>query len=175
MSVADWSVSRWYNSEPLSLPALHGSVVMIHAFQMLCPGCVLRGTPQAQRVHELFRGSRLRVIGLHTVFEHHTAMRPESLQAFLHEFKITFPVGVDEAGTGDLPQTMARFGLRGTPSTLLIDAQGNVRHRSIGGHEDLLLGAEIAALLAEARYEIHASSSPLHGYDDEAICRVPIG
>ena len=73
-------VSRWFStSEPLTLSALRGRPVLLHAFQMLCPGCVAHGTPQTQRAFELFKHSDLQVIGLHTVFEHHAAMTPVSL------------------------------------------------------------------------------------------------
>jgi hypothetical protein len=144
---------------------------------MLCPGCVLRSTPQAQRVHELFRNTRLRVIGLHTVFEHHAAMSNVALEAYLHEFKITFPVAVDEPNGDGVPKTMARYELRGTPSTLLLDAHGVLRHRSMGGHEDLLLGAEISALLAEAQAEANLGNTSRRptrdGYDHDEICRTP--
>lgn len=51
---------------------------------------------------------------------------------------------------------MERYALRGTPSTLLVDAEGNLRRHLFGIHDDVLLGAEIASLLAEA--EIGASS-----------------
>jgi hypothetical protein len=43
------SVMRWFNQpEPLSLAKLRGRVVLLYAFQMLCPGCVAHGTPQAE-------------------------------------------------------------------------------------------------------------------------------
>ena len=78
------AVSRWFNtSEPLTLSGLRGRPVLLHAFQMLCPGCVAHGTPQTQRAFDLFKHSDLQVIGLHTVFEHHAAMTPVSLEAFL--------------------------------------------------------------------------------------------
>src|SRR3546814_7943769 len=39
---------QWFNTDtPPSLDALHGRVVVIEAFQMLCPGCVSHGLPQA--------------------------------------------------------------------------------------------------------------------------------
>ena len=83
MSLApEITVSRWFNTpEPLTLAGLRGRPVLLHAFQMLCPGCVSHGTPQTQRAFELFRNSDLQVIGLHTVFEHHAAMTPVSLEA----------------------------------------------------------------------------------------------
>ena len=114
----EWQTTSWLNTkEPLSLAMLRGRVVMLHAFQMLCPGCVARGIPQAQRVQAAFAGAPLSVVGMHTVFEHHDAMQLPSLKAFLHEYRIGFPVGVDTHDpTGDIPITMARYQLRGTPS-----------------------------------------------------------
>src|ERR1700744_758803 len=90
------AVSRWFNtSEPLTLSALRGRPVLLHAFQMLCPGCAAHGTPQTQRAFQLFKPSDLQVSGRHTGVEHHAAMPPVSLEAFIREYKLTFPIGVD--------------------------------------------------------------------------------
>ncbi|WP_272002960.1 redoxin domain-containing protein [Roseovarius sp. ZX-A-9] len=145
----DLIVSQWFNSDAaLSLDDLRGKVVVIEAFQMLCPGCILHGIPLAQSVQCAFPPEKLAVIGLHAVFEHHSAMTPTSLQAFLHEFRVTFPVGVDTAGPDAIPLTMAAYGLRGTPSLLLIDQNGNLRAHHFGQVSELLLGSQIGALLA---------------------------
>ncbi|MEZ4267009.1 MAG: TlpA disulfide reductase family protein [Myxococcota bacterium] len=146
-----WSVDQWFGAAPdFGLHALRGQVVALHTFQMLCPGCVTHGLPQAQRIRATFSGEDVAVVGLHTVFEHHDAMRPVSLAAFLHEYRIHFPVGVDSpSDPGPVPQTMARYGLRGTPSLVLIDRQGRLRFHAFGRPEDMLVGAAIAALLAE--------------------------
>lgn len=145
-------VVRWFNAPtPPTLAALRGKVVVIEAFQMLCPGCVSHGLPQAQRVRRLFAEDQVTVLGLHTVFEHHTAMTPVALEAFLHEYRIDFPVGVDAPpDAGPIPRTMAAYGMRGTPTLLLIDKQGRLRRQFFGQVEDLVLGAEIAVLLGEA-------------------------
>ena len=150
----EWQTTTWLNApEPLSLVALRGRVILLHAFQMLCPGCVARGIPQAQRVAQLFAGAPLTVVGLHSVFEHHAAMGVESLRAFLHEYRVTFPVGVDAPSDDDdpIPQTMRAYAMQGTPTTVLIDARGRLRRQVFGVHEDLLLGAELQTLLLEAR------------------------
>ena len=149
----EWLTTTWFNTpEALDLERLRGQVVVLHAFQMLCPACVAHGIPQAQRVAEIFKSEPLTVIGLHTVFEHHEAMGLESLRAFLHEYRVRFPVGVDAPGPdGDpMPRTMRAYAMQGTPTTLLIDAQGRLRRQVFGVHDDLLLGAEIGTLLAEA-------------------------
>ncbi len=118
-------VARWFNTDTaISLDDLAGQVMAIEAFQMLCPGCVSHGLPQAQRIAGTFAGEVM-VLGLHTVFEHHEAMGPVSLEAFLYEYRIGFPVGVDTHDQpGGTPITMARYQLRGTPSLILIDRAG---------------------------------------------------
>jgi peroxiredoxin len=148
----EWTTREWFNAPGcLSLADLRGCVVVLHAFQMLCPGCVQHGLPQAQRLRETFAAEDVAVVGLHTVFEHHEAMTPAALAAFLHEWRIRFPVGVDAPGAaGDaLPTTMQTYGLQGTPSLLLIDRAGNLRRHGFGAEADASVAAAIATLLAE--------------------------
>lgn len=146
-----WRASHWFNTPtPIELEDLRGRVVLVHAFQMLCPACVSHGLPQALRVHEAFQGEAVTVIGLHTVFEHHEVMGPQALQAFIHEYRLAFPIGIDQAAeAGPLPVTMAQWGLRGTPSVVLFDRQGRARLHRFGVVDDLALGAAIGQLLAE--------------------------
>lgn len=145
-------VAQWLNATgPLGLGDLRGRVVLIAAFQMLCPGCVSHGLPQAKRVRETFRETDVVVIGLHSVFEHHDAQTPTALAAFLHEYRIGFPVAIDAPG-GDvgIPKTMAAYGMEGTPTLILLDRQGRRRAQHFGVVPDLRLGAEIMALVAES-------------------------
>lgn len=151
MEAPELAVTQWFNTPaPITLAALRGRVVFLHAFQMLCPGCVAHGTPQAKKAHELFQNSDLAVIGLHTVFEHHAAMTPVSLEAFIHEYQLSFPIGVDQPGeNGPIPVTMARYRMRGTPTAILIGRDGAIRHHGFGQEDDMALGAVIATLLSE--------------------------
>jgi hypothetical protein len=145
-------VSQWLNSpQPVTLDGLRGRVVVLHTFQMLCPGCVSHGLPQALRIQRLFPPDQVAVIGLHTVFEHHDVMSPEALRVFLDEYRIPFPVGVDHADPASpVPLTMQSYGLRGTPSVVVFDRGGRVRLNHFGQIDDLQMGAVIGQLLAEA-------------------------
>ena len=145
-------VSEWFNTEtPLRLADLRGRVVVVHAFQMLCPGCVAHGLPQAQRIAQAFADQDLMLIGLHTVFEHHAVMTPAALRVFLHEYRIGFAVGIDMPGEpGPLPRTMQAYQLGGTPSLLVFDRQGRLRLNQLGQVDDLPLGALLGELLAQA-------------------------
>ena len=149
-SAPELDVSQWFNTSPLKLADLRGQVVVLHAFQMLCPGCVLHGTPLAQRIHDRFHESGITVIGIHTVFEHHQAMQPVSLQAYLHEFRITMPVAVDRQHDElQPPATMSAFNMRGTPTMIVIDRNGYIRHHHFGQLDEMALGIEIGQLLPD--------------------------
>ena len=119
----EWQVAQWLNTEQsMSLADLRGQVVLIHAFQMLCPGCVMHAIPQARQVHEQFADQGVAMIGLHTVFEHHDAMQPHALAAFIHEYGLRFPVGVDAPSADGQP----------VPRTITLGLAGHADHAGGG-------------------------------------------
>ena len=147
-----WRISEWLNTPvPLDLEAQRDYVVVACAFQMLCPGCVSHAIPQLKAVHELFTPLGAVVVGLHTVFEHHEAMTTTALRAFLHEYRVRCPIGVDAPAVdgGRIPQTMAAYRMQGTPTFLLIDRSGCLRRQIFGHVPDLQLGADIMKFLCE--------------------------
>lgn len=139
-------VEGWIGT-PTPLGSLRGRVVLVEAFQMLCAGCLYRGLPQAQRVQRLFPD--VAVLGLHTVFEHHEVTGRDALEVFVAELGLPFPVAIDRHDGGPVPVTMRTYGLRGTPSTLVIDRAGRLRGSHLGTLEDLELGSLLGALRAE--------------------------
>lgn len=144
-------ISQWLNTpQPITLESLRGQVVVMHAFQMLCPGCVAHGLPQTVRIQQAFSDKDVAVIGLHTVFEHHDVMTAEALRVFIHEYRLSFPIGIDApAERGPIPKTMAAYELRGTPSLLIVDRAGQLRFSHFGTIDDIAVGAVIGQLLAE--------------------------
>ena len=152
-------VSQWINTlRPITLAGLRGRVVVLHAFQMLCPGCVSHGLPQATAIHDTFPAADVAVIGIHCVFEHHSAMTPVALEAFLYEYRIRFPVAVDRPSTtGSIPHTMEAFGMRGTPTLILLDRQGCIRLNHFGRMDDLRVGATIGQLVSEAAIDPYSN------------------
>ncbi len=146
-------VEKWLNNtDNITIESLQGQAIMIVAFQMLCLGCVQLLIPQAKKVYDMFPPNDLTVIGIHTVFEHHEAMKEPSLSAFLHEYNIKFPVAIDQPSeTGRLPKTMSTYNMQGTPTILLIDHEGYLRAHHFGHISDLQLGAELATLIIEKK------------------------
>lgn len=144
-------VEKWLNTQHnFSISEFKGKVVVIYAFQMLCPGCVSHAIPQAKKVNALFAGKELAVIGLHSVFEHHEAMKEVSLRAFIHENKIPFPVAIDmpaENPDNPIPQSMQFYAMKGTPSVLIFDQKGQLRKHRFGHQDDMIIAAEIMPFL----------------------------
>jgi hypothetical protein len=145
-----WAMASWLHADAApTVESMRGKVIVAHAFQMLCPGCVQYALPQMMKVRELFDEREVAVVGLHTVFEHHEAMTPVSLRAFAHEYRLDVPIGIDAHESGvALPVTMRRYGMRGTPTLLLIDRRGDLRLHAFGAVDDMALGAAIATLIA---------------------------
>lgn len=143
---------HWLNcKKPLVIDQLRGKVIVLHAFQMLCPGCVVHGLPQASSIHALYPASQVQVIGLHCVFEHHDVMTVSALKAFVHEYKLQFPIAVDTPGiTSPEPNTMRQYQLKGTPSLVLIDKAGQIRLNHFGRLSDMQVGNFIGRLLGES-------------------------
>ena len=147
-------VSKWLNTQDeISLDRLQGNVVLVYVFQMLCPACILHSIPQANKIHEMFAPENLQVLGLHSVFEHHDAMEEISLRAFMHEFRVKFPVGIDKVSIrkkGIIPQTMEKYSMQGTPTLLIYDKKGELKVQHFGHLEDMELGFILGTLISES-------------------------
>ncbi len=146
------TVAKWLNTEDApTLAGLKGKVVVVAAFQMLCPGSSKHLVPQAQRLADNFSDDEVAVIGLHTVFERHGDMTPDKLKDFLGENEITFPVAIDQPNGKDMPKTMSAYEIQGTPTLLVFDRQGRLRRHYLGGVDDVRIAAEVMALSLEDR------------------------
>lgn len=142
---------HWLNVQraPM-LEELRGRVVVLQAFQMLCPACILHALPQAARIEAAFEPNEVVVMGVHAVFEHDEPTRTRALNTFLYEYGVDMPVAVDVASLDSRTPTLTEaYGFAGTPSMVLIDREGMLRAHVLGRPSDLLVGASIATLLAE--------------------------
>jgi hypothetical protein len=75
-------------------------------------------------------------------------MTPAALGAFISEYGLTMPIGVDEAASDSrIPVTMARFAMQGTPTAILIGRDGQVQYHGFGKEDDMALGSRIARAL----------------------------
>lgn len=144
------AVTRWIGAkEPVTLAALEGKVVVLAAFQMLCPGCIEHGLPQARRIRQRFNADQVAVIGLHTVFEHHDVMTEKALEVFQHEYRWPFPIGIDKPDGKGPPVTFTTYEMQGTPTLLVFDRAGRLRRHYFGRPDDMMIASELMALAIE--------------------------
>lgn len=134
MKAKNLVIEKWINApEDFKLDMSDGSIKIIHAFQMLCPGCVYRGIPQICELYNKFNSDDVKVVGLHSVFENHEAMQPHALEVFISEWKLPFPVAIDKKLPNEwMPETMKAYHLQGTPSLIVIDHKGEVQINHFG-------------------------------------------
>lgn len=114
---------------------LMGNVVVVNFWATWCGPCKLE-MPSLQKVHEGRAGDGVVVIGLSTDVGGETAVR-----AFLEERGITYPVGFATHA-----HRRAFGGLPGTPTTIIIDREGIVRHKVFGYFAPPALNAAVGRL-----------------------------
>ena len=147
-----WHTTVWLNSDaPLGLDSLAGGSSCCTRSRCCAPAAWRMPCRRPGGWRNCSPTSRSSSSVCTPVFEHHEAMGLPSLRAFVHEYRIRYPVGVDMPSTDGqpIPRTMLAYEMQGTPTTVLIDAQGRLRWQQFGVHDDLLLGAQIATLLGE--------------------------
>ena len=106
---------------PLSPDALRGKVVLINFWATWCLPCRVE-MPLLQRMAERHREAGLIVVGLSV-----DRGAEESVRSFLRERGVTYPVAVVSA---DVEREFG--GVRGYPTSILVDRSGVVRHLVIG-------------------------------------------
>jgi peroxiredoxin len=144
--------ARWLNTEaPITLAGLKGKVVVVTVFQQHCPGSLRHGLPQAERLAANFSTDEVQVIALNTPFEEHARQTAEALEAFVEEQALSIPVALDQPNGSSLSKTFEAYELQGTPAMLVFDRQGRLRRHYLGQVDDVRLGAELMALVIEAR------------------------
>ncbi len=123
----------------LTNETLKGRVVLVNFWATWCLPCRAE-MPLLQAMYLRHRDSGLVVLGLSADVTGDAAVRQ-----FLHERSITYPVSVVGPSGAD-----AFGGVRGYPTSLLIDRRGRIRHRALGPLAMLSFEPAVRRLLAEA-------------------------
>lgn len=128
------STDSWMNSDPLSLEALKGKVVMIDFWATWCGPC-RRATPHTNELYATYKEQGLVVIGVCAQRGH------EKMAESVAEWDIQFPVCADT--TGSIVQS---YFVNGYPDYYFIDRSGRLR---IADCKNASVDEAIEFLLAE--------------------------
>lgn len=137
--------TSWLNSEPLTLEALRGKVVLIDFWTYSCINC-LRALPFVSGWYEKYKDHGLVVIGVHSpefAFEKDTG----NVSRAVRDLGITYPVAVDSNYA-----IWRSFNNQYWPAHYFIDAQGRIRGHHFGEGNYAESENTIRTLLQDAGY-----------------------
>ena len=142
------SAETWVGSEPLSMEALRGRVVLVEFWTFGCRNCrniesIVKGW------HERYADAGLVVLAVHTPdfgsdFGSESEKNVDRVRDYVREQGIAYAVPID--GKGEISRA---FGNGYWPALYLIDRQGQIRHVRIGEGGGDEMQARIEALLSE--------------------------
>jgi len=123
------------DGKPVDLAQYRGKVVLVNFWATWCPPC-RKEFPSLGRVRKLFKPTQFEVLAVNVGEE------PDTVFSFAGN--IAFPVLYDRDA-----RAMAAWGVRGLPTTFLVDRQGRPAYRATGGREfdDAEIVATIKSLL----------------------------
>jgi cytochrome c biogenesis protein CcdA/thiol-disulfide isomerase/thioredoxin len=142
-------INHWINSEPLTLKALRGKVVLIDFWTYSCINCI-RTLPYVTDWYNKYKDQGLVVIGVHSpefAFEHETP----NVEAAAKQIKIVYPIAQDNDFA-----TWQAYNNQYWPAEYFIDAKGNLRHTHFGEGNYAESEKILQALLAEAGKPVQA-------------------
>jgi peroxiredoxin len=109
------------NGKTWTLSELKGKVVFLNFWATWCPPC-REEMPSMQRLYEQMPKDKFEMLA---VLEND---KPERGEAFAKELGLTFPILYDQA-----KHIWPTYGLTGLPETFIIDGNGRIREKFIGG------------------------------------------
>ena len=124
-----------FDGTRLSLRELRGKAVFLNFWASWCPPCRAEAR-DLEAAWRKVKGQDLVYIGV--------AIQDteENARAFLKEFDVTYPNGLDDAG-----RIAVDYGVWGIPESFFIDAQGFITYKHVGGIRAALVEAKLGEAL----------------------------
>ncbi len=136
-------ITKWLNSDPLTLAQLRGKVVLVDFWTYTCINCI-RTLPFVTSWYDKYHDKGFVVVGVHTPefeFEKNT----DNVLAAIKQYNIHYPVAQDNSYA-----TWNAYQNQYWPAEYLIDSKGQIRHVHFGEGEYDITEKAIQDLLTEA-------------------------
>ncbi len=111
------------DEEIRKLSDYRGQVVLLNFWATWCPPCI-REMPSMEKLHQKINTEEFKVVAVNQMEE------VDDVFAFTGQLEVdpTFEILFDKNS-----QVSQDYAVRGLPTTYLIDKQGNIRYRAVGG------------------------------------------
>ncbi|MSQ07200.1 MAG: redoxin domain-containing protein [Dehalococcoidia bacterium] len=153
-------ISAWINSQPLTIQALRGQVVLVDFWTYTCVNCI-RTFPYLKLWHARYADDGLVILGVHTPeFEFEKDL--DNVVRATRDNGILWPVALDNDFT-----TWENYSNRYWPAKYLVDQDGVVRYTHFGEGEYAATEKKIRELLVEAGADL--SDDPLALPSDQPV------
>ncbi len=121
-------IQGWVNTEPLSLEALRGKVVLIDFWTYSCINCI-RTFPYLSQWQEKYKDKGFVLLGVHSP-EFEFEKKQENVEAAAKKYGLAYPIALDNNH-----ETWRAFNNNYWPEHWLLDGEGNIRLHTVGeGH-----------------------------------------
>lgn len=118
-------ISTWLNSEPLTLAALRGKVVLVDFWAYGCINCI-RTLPYVTKWYEKYKDRGFVIVGMHTP-EFASERSTPNVEAAIRRHGIAYPVAQDNDFA-----TWKAYRNRYWPAIYLIDQRGRIVYKHYG-------------------------------------------
>lgn len=133
-------ISKWLNSDPLTIKSLRGKVVLIDFWTYSCINCI-RTLPYVTKWYDTYKDKGLVVVGVHTP-EFDFEKDASNVQDAIKRFGIHYPVAQDNNY-----ETWRAYNNQYWPAEYLIDKNGDMVHVHFGEGEYDITENAIRSLL----------------------------
>jgi peroxiredoxin len=112
------------DGRPVRLRELRGKLVFLNFWATWCPPCRLE-MPSMERLYQTFKQTAFAMLAVSIDRQGVEAVKP-----FMEELHLTFPALLDQQS-----EVARQYGLRGLPTTYLIDPEGRLIGAAVGGRD----------------------------------------
>jgi len=107
------------DGKPIKLSDMKGKVVILDFWATWCPPCKME-IPDFIALQDKYGKDGLIIVGA-------ALDEPDKVKQFYSDYKMNYPVGI-----ADQSMAMSYGGIRGIPTTFVIDKKGNVARKYVG-------------------------------------------
>ncbi|MFY0677031.1 MAG: TlpA family protein disulfide reductase [Neptuniibacter sp.] len=111
--------------QPVALESFKGKVILLNFWATWCPPCI-KEMPSMERLRNQLSGKPFEVVAINV------GESPTTVSSFMLELdtELTFPILLDQDA-----KSFGQLGLRGLPMTLILDHEGNIIEKVLGGRD----------------------------------------